>query len=470
MKPPVSIESSLPPAPSRKGDSSRVRILVVAGEENEGVVQSLRQWTDDATLHVEGAPDLPHAVRKLTAERWDLVVAVLSERADDDLAWWVDALHGASGAPRLIAATDNPSMGLVLRAESLGVLDLLTLPLRKDDFLGALARVRSAAVEVPVPLPSVEHHAVGQYALVGQSPTMLEVYKLMARVGPSAATVLIQGESGTGKEVVARAIHLDGPHSAAPFVAVNCAAIPENLLESELFGHEKGAFTGAVTRKIGRFEHAVGGTLFLDEVADMSLALQAKILRAVQEREIERVGGGEPIPVDVRLIAATNRDLKEAIAQGRFREDLYYRLAVVTIRLPTLAERGDDLVLLTAYFVRQFAERYGKRIQAMSDRALDLLRNHAWVGNVRELRNVLERAVIVATGDVLRVEHLPDEFRGEEATLGERPQGALLTLAELEARHIARVLAHTNGQIGAAAEILGIHRNTLTRKMKEYGL
>ncbi|PYP33175.1 MAG: hypothetical protein DMD49_03870 [Gemmatimonadetes bacterium] len=455
------MESSPPPAPSRKGDSSLVRILVVAGEENGGVVQSLRQWTDDATLHVEGAPDLPHAVRKLTAERWDLVVAVLSERADDDLAWWVDALHGASGAPRLIAATDNPSMGLVLRAESLGVLDLLTLPLRKDDFLGALARVRSAAVEVPVPLPSVEHHAVGQYALVGQSPTMLEVYKLMARVGPSAATVLIQGESGTGKEVVARAIHLDGP---------NCAAIPENLLESELFGHEKGAFTGAVTRKIGRFEHAVGGTLFLDEVADMSLALQAKILRAVQEREIERVGGGEPIPVDVRLIAATNRDLKEAIAQGRFREDLYYRLAVVTIRLPTLAERGDDLVLLTAYFVRQFAERYGKRIQAMSDRALDLLRNHAWVGNVRELRNVLERAVIVATGDVLRAEHLPDEFRGEEATLGDRPQGALLTLAELEARHISRVLAHTNGQIGAAAEILGIHRNTLTRKMKEYGL
>jgi len=464
------MESSPPPAPSRKGDSSLVRILVVAGEENGGVLQSLRQWTDDAALHVEGAPDLPHAVRKLTAERWDLVVAVLSERADDDLAWWVDALRGASGAPRLIAATDNPSMGLVLRAESLGVLDLLTLPLRKDDFLGALARVRSAAVEVPVPLPSVEHHAVGQYALVGQSPTMLEVYKLMARVGPSAATVLIQGESGTGKEVVARAIHLDGPHSTAPFVAVNCAAIPENLLESELFGHEKGAFTGAVTRKIGRFEHAIGGTLFLDEVADMSLALQAKILRAVQEREIERVGGGEPIPVEVRLIAATNRDLKEAIAQGRFREDLYYRLAVVTIRLPTLAERGDDLVLLTAYFVRQFAERYGKRIQAMSDRALDLLRNHAWVGNVRELRNVLERAVIVATGDVLRVEHLPDEFRGEEATLGERPQGALLTLAELEARHIARVLAHTNGQIGAAAEILGIHRNTLTRKMKEYGL
>ena len=282
--------------------------------------------------------------------------------------------------------------------------------------------------------------------------------------------MVVQGESGTGKEVVARAIHVNGPKASGPFVAVNCAAIPENLLESELFGHEKGSFTGAMARKIGRFEQAAGGTLFLDEIVDMSLALQAKILRAVQEREIERVGGGETIPVEVRLIAATNRDLKEAIAQGRFREDLYYRLAVVTIRLPKLAERGDDLVLLTAYFVRHFAERYGKRIGAISDRALDLLRNHAWVGNVRELRNVIERAVIVASGETLQVEHLPDELRGEEAALPDRPRGALLTLAELEARHIARILAHTNGQIGAAAEILGIHRNTLTRKMKEYGL
>jgi len=210
--------------------------------------------------------------------------------------------------------------------------------------------------------------------------------------------------------------------------------------------------------------------VFVDEIVHMSLALQAKILRATQEREIERRGGAGTIPVDVRLIAATNRDLNEAIKQGRFREDLYYRLAVVTIRLPKLAERGDDLVLLTAYFVRQFAERYGKRIAAISDRALDLLRGHTWVGNVRELRNVIERAVIVATDTTLRAEHLPDELRGEEAALPDRPSGAHLTLAEVEARHIARVLTRTNGQIGAAAEVLGIHRNTLTRKMKEYGL
>jgi len=443
-------------------------VLAVGGDG--ALQQTLRRWATEANAEVEGAPDLPRGARLLAEGRWDVVLALLGDRPEEELSWWADALRGVEGAPRLLAVADGPSMGLVLRAEKLGVLDLLALPVRRDDLLRALGRVRAAATEVALPLPEVQHHAVGHYALVGQSPAMLEVYKLMARVAASTATVLIQGESGTGKEVVARAIHLSGPKASGAFVAVNCAAIPENLLESELFGHEKGAFTGAVTRKIGRFEQAGGGTLFLDEVADMSLALQAKILRAVQEREIERVGGTETLAVDVRLIAATNRDLKDAIHQGRFREDLYYRLAVVTIPLPKLGDRADDLILLTAFFVRQFAQRYAKPIRACSDRVLELLRGHAWVGNVRELRNVIERAVIVASDDTLRAEHLPDEFRGEEATLADRPQGAPLTLAELEARHIARVLTQTNGQIGAAAEILGIHRNTLTRKMKEYGL
>jgi len=460
-----------PPAAPRKEETQVVRILAVGAEGggSGGLLHGIRQWVGEGGVEIEAAPDLPRAVRQLGTGRWHVVVAVLGDHADDDLAWWVDTLRGATAAPRLIAVAAGPSMGLVLRAEKLGVLDVLSLPVRREDFLRALRRARPIA-EAAVTLPVVEPHAVGQYALVGQSAAMLDVYRLVARVAPSTATVLVQGESGTGKEVVARAIHINGPVSSGPFVAVNCAAIPENLLESELFGHEKGAFTGAVMRKIGRFEQAGGGTLFLDEIADMSLALQAKILRAVQEREIERVGGTDTIPVDVRLIAATNRDLKDAIKQGRFREDLYYRLAVVLIRLPRLGERGDDLLLLTAYFVHQFAARYGKQIHAISDRALELLRNHAWVGNVRELRNVIERAVIVATDEVLRAEHLPEEFRGEEATLPDRPEGALLTLAEVEARHITRVLAHTNHQIGAAAEILGIHRNTLTRKMKEYGL
>ncbi len=470
MKLPVSMEPSPSPAAQRRAEPGPLRVLVVAGEGSGGLLQSLRQWAPDLRIDVEAAPDLPRAVRQLAAQRWDVVLAVLGERADDDVTWWVEALRGAAGSPQLLTAAHRPSMGLVLRTEKLGVLDLLSLPARREDLLRALDRVRAVATEVPLPLPEAEPHAVGPYALVGQSPAMLEVYKLMARVARSNATVLVEGESGTGKEVVARAIHLNGPKAAGPFVAVNCAAIPENLLESELFGHEKGAFTGAVARKVGRFEQAAGGTVFLDEIVDMSLSLQAKILRATQEREIERLGGAGTIPVDVRLIAATNRDLNEAIKQGRFREDLYYRLAVVTIRLPKLAQRGDDLVLLTAYFVRQFAERYGKRIAAISDRALDLLRGHTWVGNVRELRNVIERAVIVATDTTLRAEHLPDELRGEEAALPDRPSGAHLTLAEVEARHIARVLTRTGGQIGAAAEVLGIHRNTLTRKMKEYGL
>ena len=426
--------------------------------------------TPELEARLEFVPDLPHAARQLSPGGWDAVVVALGDRPEDDLAWWVDAVRGVPGTPRLIALVDRPSMGLAIRAEQLGVPDLLPLPIRRDDLAQALKRARTVESEAPMPLPEVGAVPEGQYALVGRSAEMLEVYKLIARVAPSTATVLIQGESGTGKEVVARAIHEQGPKAGGPFVAVNCAAIPENLLESELFGHEKGAFTGAVTRKPGRFELARAGTLFLDEIADMSLALQSKILRAVQEREIERVGGTETLPVEVRLIAATNRDLKEAIAQNRLREDLYYRLAVVTIRLPRLADRGDDLLLLTAYFARQFAERYKKQILTISDHAVELLRGHPWVGNVRELRNVVERAVIVATGPTIRAEHLPDEVRAAEAELPEAGARGLLTLAEVEARHIARVLAHTNGQIGAAAEILGIHRNTLTRKMKEYGL
>ncbi len=457
-----------PPARAATGG---VRVLAVGGESGPGPLQSLRQWAEELGIDLEWAADLPRATRLLAGGRWDLVLAVLGDRSDEELTWWVDALRAAHGGTRLIALADRPSMGLALRAEKLGVLDVLALPLKREALANALARVRSAATEVALPLPPADADAdAGHYALVGQSPAMLEVYKLMARVASSTATVLILGESGTGKEVVARTIHQHGPASAGPFVAVNCAAIPENLLESELFGHEKGAFTGAVARKIGRFEQAGGGTLFLDEIADMSLALQAKILRAVQEREIERVGGGESIPVTVRLIAATNRDLQDAITQGRFREDLYYRLAVVTIQLPRLVDRGDDLVLLIGHFARQFGARYGKRIEALSDRALELLRHHQWVGNVRELRNVIERAAIVVSDGTLRSEHLPDELRAEEPGVPERSSGGLPTLAEAEARHIARVLSHTGGQIGAAAEILGIHRNTLTRKMKEYGL
>ncbi len=447
-----------------------LRILAVASETEREAFESLQAWASECGDVVETAPDLPRAARLLSAERWDAVAVVMDDRMPDELQWWAEAVRGVEGAPRLVAFSRHPSMRLILQAERLGVIEVLPLPVRRDDVDRLLPRLRASLADRGVSLPEVDVHDVGGTVLVGQSPAMLDVYRMIARVAPSTATVLVLGESGTGKEVVARAIHAAGARSSGPFITVNCAAIPENLLESELFGHEKGAFTGAVTRRAGRFEMAVGGTLFLDEIADMSLALQAKILRAVQEREIERVGGGESIPVDVRLIAATNRDLREAIDEGKFREDLYYRLSVVVVNLPRLVERGSDLLLLTSYYIREFATRYGKGQMTISESALDVLRRHSWVGNVRELRNVIERAVIIASDGVLRVEHLPEELRNSPREPAPSGDSQLGTIAEVEARHISRVLADTGGVIGTTASILGIHRNTLARKMREYGL
>ncbi|HEX5137830.1 MAG TPA: sigma-54 dependent transcriptional regulator [Planctomycetota bacterium] len=461
-------QAVFPPAPAGNDPadlmSHPLRILVVGAEA--GLRNALERWAAEADAEVAGAPDLPRAARHIAEERWDIVLAVLGDEAD--LSWWADALRGVEGRPHILLATPRPSMKLALGAKNSGVLDLLPLPPSRDDFLGALESVRSARTDGAVPLPPAEGHPVRPYTLVGHSPAMLEVYKQIALVAQTPVTVLIQGESGTGKELVARAIHSNGSAPGGPFVAVNCAAIPENLLESELFGHEKGAFTGAVARKIGRFQQAQDGTILLDEVADMSLALQAKILRAIQEREIERVGGAEPIKVAARVIAATNRDLRAATDAGRFRADLFYRLAVVTITLPPLSERGDDLDLLTAHFVRLFGVRHGKRITALSERAMAQLRKHSWSGNVRELGNVIERAVIGARDGTLRAEDLPEQLR-REGGQGDSDR-TLVTLAEAEKKHISRVLEYTRGRIGDAAKILGIHRNTLTRKIRECGL
>jgi two-component system response regulator HydG len=445
------------------------RLLGVGGDSS--LFRELARYVEQSGAVLERSADEATTLQALAHGGWDAVLTVLDRDADVQLEWWEEVLPRLAVRPRMIAVTPSPSMSLALRATELGVSAVLPLPLERDQLRATLNRVLAAAAETPVPLPSVNPVAVGPYQIVSQSSAMVGVYRTIAHVAPSTATVLIQGESGTGKELVARAIHAYGPRATRSFVAVNCAAIPENLLESELFGHEKGAFTGAVARKIGRFERASGGTLFLDEIGDMSLVLQSKILRATQEREVERVGGGEAIPVDVRLIAATNKDLKQMIAEGKFREDLYYRLAVVTIQLPQLASRGDDLVLLTAHFLQEFGKLYGKRIGAISDRALALLRDHAWVGNVRELRNVIERAVLLCEGDVLRSVDLPEEWVGGMVMRGEASScGPLATLQEAESRHIAQVLAHTRGQIGEAAQILGVHRNTLARKIKEYQL
>ena len=458
-------------APETVVAESPVRILAVGGE-----AAAFREFTRIAATHgasVTRQPDDGPALRTLLDHAHDLVVVLLEDRPADQLSWWVEALSRLPRPPKLAGLARHPSITLSVEATRLGVLEVLVAPVQAEDVARLLRRLSTAGDEASIPLPAARPSGANAgVEMVAQSPVMVQVYREIATVAPSTATVLILGPSGAGKELAARAVHVHGPRATGPFVAVNCAAIPENLLESELFGHEKGAFTGAIARKIGRFERAAGGTLFLDEIADMSLVLQSKILRAVQEREIERVGGTESIPVDVRLIAATNRELMTEISAGRFREDLYYRLAVVTIRLPALTERGDDLLLLAAHFLREFGRQYRKDIRAISARAVRLLHEHRWPGNVRELRNVMERAVLRADGNILRAEHLPEEWRSQPAPAGPslEPSTALPTLTEVEARHIARVLSHVNGHVGEAARLLGIHRNTLARKIREYGV
>jgi two-component system response regulator AtoC len=475
----VNVPDAAESDPAKSGVVMRVRVLATGNDDvPHGSVdlQGLEQWARDAGADYEFARDLPRAARLLAGSQWDIVLAVLGDRPEEELSWWVDALRSLPGGPRLVALVQSPSMRLALHAEKIGVLDLLSLPLQRADFLAVLERHSMSTGEETIPLSApVAAQPSDKTVIIGRHRTMLAVYTLMARAAQSTATVLVQGESGTGKELVARAVHENGLRASGPFIAVNCAAIPENLLESELFGHEKGAFTGAVGRRTGRFELAIGGTLFLDEVGDMSLALQAKILRAVQEREIERVGGESVIPVDVRVVAATNRNLRECVEQGTFREDLYYRLAVLTIKLPRLAERSEDLIHIASYFVRHFSPRYGKDIRGISDRAHAAMRAHRWPGNVRELRNAIEHAVLSARGQSLLLEDLPEEIRGTVRDAGEsalpgRDQSVLATLAETEVRQISRALAQTGGVITSAAEILGIHRNTLTRKIKGYGL
>jgi two-component system response regulator HydG len=345
---------------------------------------------------------------------------------------------------------------------------MLPVPVDRGRFSELLRRAGETESEAVIPLMNGVPASDDPHPIVSQSPPMLSVFQTIAQVAPTNANVLITGESGTGKELVARMIHRIGPRAAGPFVALKCAAVPEHLLDRELFGHEKGAFPGAISQKVGRFERASGGTLFLDGIGDTTSAIQGKILRAIQDREIERAGGMNPVAVDVHVIAATNRDPVDLVAHGGLRNDLYDCLSVVTIHLPRLAERGDDLFLLTSHFLREFGRRYGKTFTGVTETALDLLRRHEWVGNVRELRSVIERAALGADGDVIRPEHLPDEWSRAESP-APRP-GAIQTLRDVEMRHIAHVLTLTAGQIGEAARILGLHRNTLTRKIRQYGL
>jgi two-component system nitrogen regulation response regulator GlnG len=379
-----------------------------------------------------------------------------------------------------------------IEAMKQGAYDYLFKPLD----LNQLRRVVAEALEVARRMSEVAVVADStsdpdvEGVILGSCPAMREVYKAIGRVAAQQVPVLITGQSGTGKELIARAIYQHGARAKAPFLALNCAAIPENLLESELFGHEKGAFTGADRRRIGKFEQCNGGTIFLDEIGDMPLALQAKMLRLLQEQSFERVGGNETVQTDVRLIAATHHDLKADAAEGKFRPDLYYRLGVFTIRLPPLRERGDDFPLLVRHFVRRFSRELGREVQEVAPEALERLRGYSWPGNIRELQSVLKQALLQASGTVLLPAFLPDlsdsSAESEPATrvgvdfdleafvrqrLGPHTQDLYSdTHRQVDRLLLPRVLEYTDGNQHQAARLLGIARQTLRQKLRDLGL
>ncbi len=348
-------------------------------------------------------------------------------------------------------------------------LDLHQLQQVVSEALEVARRMRQPAVVAETsPDPDVDG------AIIGTCSAMREVYKAIGRVAGHNVPVLITGESGTGKELIARAIYQHSPRARAPFLALNCAAIPETLLENELFGHEKGAFTGADRRRIGKFEQCSGGTLFLDEIGDMSLAMQAKVLRVLQEQSFQRVGGNETVRTNVRLIMATHRDLKVWSEEGTFRPDLYYRLSVFTIHLPPLRDRGDDLLLLVQFYLRRFNLELGREVREVAPEALDRLRNYSWPGNIRELQSVLKQALLKTVGPVLLPVFLPADLprdrpgsNTEEAVPSFRPR---TTLGELEREAIQQCLFQTGGNRQQTAELLGISTRTLLRKIRGYGL
>jgi two-component system nitrogen regulation response regulator GlnG len=394
----------------------------------------------------------------------------------------------------VVFITGQGTTDTAIEAMKLGAFDYLLKPLELSllravlDRAFAISRLMRVPAVVAADVPADDDRAD---AIVGRCPAMQEVYKAIGRVAARDVTVLITGESGTGKELVARALYQHGSRAEKPFLAINCAAIPETLLESELFGHEKGAFTGADRRRIGKFEQCDGGTLFLDEVGDMAPALQAKMLRVLQDQRFERLGGAETVRADVRVLAATNHDLEAEVSAGRFRQDLFYRLGVFTIHLPPLRERGDDLPLLVRHYVRRFGRELGKDVREVAPEALAALRDYPWPGNVRELQSVLKQALLRATGPVLLPDFLPPALghhaEAAPAPGAESPDVSLDELIEerlragqgdlyeeavrwLERRLLTRVLRHTGGNQVRAAKVLGINRGSVRAKARDLGI
>ena len=467
------------------------RILIV--DDDASMRYSLVRMLEGRGLGVVAAKNGAEALSLFFAEKPELVVMDIKMPGQSGLEV-LKQFKERDPKALVILMTAFGTTETAIEAMKSGAFDYILKPfdIPKMKSLVERALEVSRMMKKAVSLPDQKDGGTAAESIVGSSPAMQEIYKMIGQVAPTEVTVLLRGESGTGKEMVARAVYHHSQRADRPFLPVNCAAIPETLLESELFGHEKGAFTGALTRRIGRFEQGQGGTLFLDEIGDMTPATQAKILRVLQERRFERLGGSESIAVDVRLIAATNKDLEKGMREGNFRQDLYYRLKVVSLTLPPLRERKEDIPELVRYFILRFWADINPQVREISAKALERLVRHSWPGNVRELENAMKRAMVVAKGNTL----LPEDFSFEGAGLEGGPAGDLgdfekgleammepvfKVLAErsrespeadlmssLEKILIKRALQETRGNQVQAALLLGMSRNTLRSKIERY--
>jgi two-component system response regulator HydG len=452
------------------GNHDKATILIVDDDRNQAdaVAETLQRAGYECV--VVTAPS--RAAGILETRTFDLVITdlIMADLGGLDI---LRAVKAANPTTEVIVITGHASVETAVEAIKQGAYDYIEKPLNvevlRDRTAKALERRRLVARTAELAAQIDERF--GFNGVIGNNPQMRRVIETARQIAPTNATVLITGESGTGKELLARAIHNNSPRRHRNFVALNCAALSEGILESELFGHEKGAFTGAAAARKGRFEYADGGTLFLDEVGDMPPATQIKLLRVLEDGQVMRVGSNEPLKVDVRLVSATNRDLSQCIAEKTFREDLYFRLKVVTLTLPPLRNRAEDVPLLVDYFLRMFAERHGKPVRAVTPGCLAALAAYGWPGNVRELRNAIETMVVLAQGETLDVDLLPTEISGTAAqapALG--VTGGAVTLEEAERQLIAEALRVTEGNRLEAARRLGIGERTLYRKIKEFGI
>jgi len=450
------------------------RPIILAVDDEEGVRESYRLILEE-DYEVFTAADAEEALRIVQKHHVNLVLLDIMLPEKDGI-YLLQEIKKADETIDVIMATAVKTVQTAVSAIKHGAYDYLVKPFDVEDILTVVRRAleRQALVKEVMYLRAEVERQNQFENIVAKDEKMTRIFELVSRVADNDATVLISGESGTGKELIARAIHQQGPRRHHPFVAINCAAIPDNLLESELFGHERGAFTGALEKHVGKFELADGGTLFLDEIGSMRIDLQAKILRVLQEREIERVGGSKTIKVDVRIVAASNADLRDKVAKGLFREDLFYRLNVIPIWIPPLRARREDIPLLMDYFLNKYNRKFNRQIKGFTSSAHAVLVNYNWPGNVRELENIIERLVAIGKNPYITLDDLPldsmEITRGILREAEKRQPTLSRARAEFETHYILWILERTHWNQAEAARILGIHRNTLVAKIRELGL